>query len=173
MTTSAVVYALFFIHIGVILVVAAYYTLGASLAPRLTDRARTRFASRPWLPVLLGVLVSVPWVALAIVLLNASSGPLRFLGASLAALWVLMGLLGGAGIAQHIGRVEGEAVKWTHAFRGGLLMVLTWALPIVGWLIMLPLSLAAGIGCLLMGLVPVRSSQASIPVVAPSSAITQ
>lgn len=158
MTTSAVVYSFLFIHLGLILVVAAYYTLGASMAPQLTERARLRLARRPWLPVLIGLALSVPWVVIALVLMNLPSGAVKFAGAALLAMWVLGGLLGGASIAQHIGRVDGESFRWSHTFRGGLFVVLTWILPIVGWLVMLPLTLAAGIGCLVLGLFPMRAA---------------
>ena len=156
MTTSAVVYTFLFLHIGVILVVAAYYTFGASLAPRMTERGRIRFARRPWLPILLGAGVSIPWLVLALVALNMPSGAVKFAGAALGSLWILSGLLGGASIAQHIGRVEGQTPSWSQTFRGGLFIVLTWILPIVGWLVMLPLTLAAGVGCLLLGAWPMR-----------------
>ena len=61
MTTHAVVYTWLFVHIGVILVVTSYYTLGAALAPGLTERARKQFARRPWLPIVVGLAISVPW----------------------------------------------------------------------------------------------------------------
>jgi uncharacterized protein (DUF1800 family) len=155
--TSAVVYTYLFIHLGIILVVTAYYAVGAMLAPGMTARARIRFARRPWLPVLVGLACSVPWVLAAILLLNAASAPLRFAGATIGCLWVLAGLLGGAGIAQHVGGPrDADDVTWVHSVRGGLFISLTWILPLVGWLGMLPLTLAAGVGCLLLGVVPMR-----------------
>ncbi|MHC4218560.1 MAG: hypothetical protein ACYSU7_08920 [Planctomycetota bacterium] len=158
MTTSAVVYTFLFIHIGVILVVTAYFTLGAALAPRLTERGRARFARRPWLPTLIGLVVSGPWVFAAIACLNIEIGAVKFGGAVLGCLWILLGLIGGAGIAQHVGRGTGDApVSWIQTVRGGLFITLTWILPLVGWLVVLPLTLAAGVGCLLVGLVPLHA----------------
>ena len=158
-TTSAVVYTFLFLHIGVILVVTAYFTLGAALAPNLTERGRVRFARRPWLPAVIGLFISVPWVFAALVLLNLDPAPLKFGGATLGCLWILLGLIGGAAIAQHVGRGgSADAVSWVQTVRGGLLLSLTWILPLVGWLVMLPLTLATGIGCLVMGLVPLRDT---------------
>ena len=157
MTTSAVVYTFLFVHVGVILVVTAYYTLGAAIAPRITERGRVRFGNRPWLPVLIGLGLSVPWVAAALVLLNLPAGGLKFAGAALGCLWVLLALIGGSGIAQHVGHGSNSGpVTWMQTARGGLLLSLTWILPLVGWLGMLPLTLAAGIGCLVMGAIPIR-----------------
>ena len=162
MTTSAFVTALLLIHVGVILVVTAYYTVGAVLAPGLTERARIRFAGRPWLAVLIGLAISVPWVVAAIALLNAPFAAVKFVGAALGCLWVFLGLMGGAGIAQHVGRAEaGSGPTWTQTVRGGLLISLTWALPLVGWLGMLPLTMAAGIGCFVLGMLPLREAPAA------------
>lgn len=153
MTTHAVVYTWLFIHIGVILVVTSYFTLGAALAPELTNRARRQFAARPWLPIIIGLAISVPWMLTAIVLLQQSPAAAKFVGAVLGCLWILSGLIGGAGIAQHVGGGDNESnrVSWVQTFRGGLLISLTWVLPLVGWLVMLPLTMSAGIGCLVLG----------------------
>jgi hypothetical protein len=165
MTTSATVQAFLFIHLGVVLVATAYYTVGALLAPGLTARSQARFAARPWLPMLVGVAVSVPWVVASLILLNLDAAAFKFVGAAGAVLWVLLGLMGGAGIAQHLGRGQ---EGWLPAFRGGLLLSLTWALPLVGWLVVLPLSMATGLGCLVIGCVPARKPT---PPVAPNFAV--
>ena len=159
MTTSAVVQTFLYMHIGVILVVTAYYAMAAAVAPRLTERGRSRFARRPWLPVLLGLVISLPWVLFAIALLSAAAAPVKFAGAALGCLWILCGLMGGAGIAQHVGRGGADGpCSWVQTVRGGLFISLTWILPLVGWMIMLPMTLAAGTGCLAMGFVPLRGS---------------
>ncbi len=163
MTTSAAVYTFLFIHIGVILVVTAYFTVGAAVAPTLTSRARHRFAQRPWLPAIIGLVISVPWIVAVLVLLNQASGALKFIGAAMGCLWLLAGLFGGAGIAQHIGRGSDDTPEWIQTVRGGLFISLTWILPLVGWLGILPLTLATGIGCLVLGLFPVRAKREVVP----------
>jgi hypothetical protein len=164
MLTTATVYTFLFIHIGVILVVTAYYVFGAAVAPGLTERARVRFARRPWLPMLVGLVLSVPWVVVALVLLNADVGAAKFAGTVLGCLWILCSLLGGAGMAQHVGRGDDHSPAWISSVRGGLFITLTWILPIVGWLGMLPLTLATGLGCLVLGLFPARRT---VPAPAP------
>ncbi len=163
MTTSAAVYTFLFIHIGVILVVTAYFTVGAAVAPTLTRRARHRFAQRPWLPAIIGLVISAPWVAAALVLLNMPSGAFKFAGAVAGCTWVLAGLIGGAGIAQHIGRGRDGTAEWIQTVRGGLFISLTWILPLVGWLGVLPLTLATGVGCLVLGLFPVQTRREPVP----------
>ncbi len=164
MTTHAVVYAWLFIHIGVILVVTSYYTLGAALAPDLTSRARRQFAARPWLPIVIGLVISVPWVLAAIVLLQQAPAGAKFVGAVLGCLWILLGLIGGAGIAQHVGGgdITAGRATWVQTFRGGLFISLTWVLPLVGWLVILPLTMSAGIGCLVLGIFFGRTDKTTV-----------
>jgi len=170
MTTAAAINTWLFIHIGVILVVTAYYSLGAALAPGLTGRARALFARRPWMPVLIGLALSLPWVVASIVLLQQPAGAAKFTGAALGCLWVLSGLIGGAGIAQHIGRTEaGGTALWLQTVRGGLFISLTWILPLVGWLLVLPLTLAAGVGCLVLGMFSGRGGEAGRAMTAMTS----
>ena len=60
-----------------------------------------------------------------------------------------------------------DAVTWQNSVRGGLFISLTWVLPVVGWLGMLPLTLAAGLGCLILGFVPLRPAAAPAPAISP------
>ena len=154
MTTHAIVYTWLFIHIGVILTVASYYTLGAAVTPGLAKRARRQFAKRPWLPIILGLAISVPWILVAILLISQAAAAAKLAGALMGCLWVLSGLIGGAGIAQRVGGVgmDADQVSWVQTFRGGLFITLTWILPLVGWLGMLPLTMSAGVGCLVLAI---------------------
>jgi hypothetical protein len=139
-----------FLFVGLVLVATAYFAVSAAVAPNLAARGRARMATRPWGAVLLGLGVSVPWFVVGLLLLQAPPAGAKLAGALLLMLWVLCGLLGGAGIAQHIGGAS-ESAAWTHTVRGGLLISLTWILPFVGWFIALPLTMAAGVGCVLLG----------------------
>jgi hypothetical protein len=167
MTPTALVWTFFFVHIGVILVATAYYTFSAALAPRVTHRARVRFAQRPWLPILIGLGASLPWVIAGLVLMNAPLAPVKFAGVVVSLLWVLLGLVGGAGLAQHIGAPHAHITNqpaWTDSVRGGLFITLTWILPLVGWFLMLPLTLATGVGCLILAMFPVNPPVQTAPV---------
>jgi hypothetical protein len=169
MTTSATVQMFLFIHLGVILVVTAYYTASAALAPGLAERSRARFALNPWKTMILGLVVSVPWIALSLVMLNGASGGVKFFGSVLMGLWVFVGLIGGAGVAQHVGRSDNTSnTNWSQTARGGLLITLTWVLPLVGWLGVLPLTLATGIGCVTRDLFSSKTKPQPIDSDAPA-----
>ena len=164
MTTHAVVYTFLFVHIGVILAATSYFTLGAALAPALTSRARKQFATKPWYPIVVGFLISVPWMLVGITLFRQGPAVAKFVGAAFGCLWILFGLIGGAGIAQHVGGCENSSnrVSWIQTFRGGLFISLTWVIPLVGWLVMLPLTLSGGIGCLVLGSFFRRSDKTTV-----------
>ncbi len=164
MTTSAAVYTFLFIHIGVILVVTAYFTVGAAVAPTLTSRARHRFAQRPWLPAIIGLVISVPWIAVALVLLNLPSGAFKFAGAAAGCLCTLAAPWGRAATPPHSGGGRPATADWIQTVRGGLFITLTWILPLVGWLGILPLTLATGVGCLVLGLFPVQAQREAVPM---------
>ncbi len=151
MLTTASVYSIALIHIGVILIAAAYYTVGAAMMPNITVRARTRFARRPWLAMLVGVLLSVPWIGVALLLLSFQRPVTGIAAGVLIGLWLLAGMTGGAGLAQHVGS-SGGTTTWATTARGGLMLALTWVLPLVGWLFVLPLTIATGVGCFILGL---------------------
>lgn len=162
MLTNAVVTSILLVHLGVLLVAAAYYTVMAAMLPGITAQGRERFSQRPWLAVVVGVVVSAPWVGASLVLLNLPHPLLKLTGGVFAGLWILCGLAGGASLAQHVGSMSSsERPTWAHTARGGLFLALTWALPIIGWLFVLPMTIATGVGCFLTGLVPAaRSSTA-------------
>ena len=155
--TNAVVVSILLVHVGVLLVAAAYYTVSAAMLPGLTLRARERFAACPWLAVLVGVVLSAPWVTGVLVLLNLPHPALKLAGAVFGGLWLLCGLAGGASLAQHVGAGgRTDAGSWTHTARDGLFLALTWAFPFVGWLFMLPLTIMTGVGCFIVGAFPNR-----------------
>ncbi len=166
MITTAHVYTTLFIHLGVVLVATAYYVVAAAILPHLAARSAERMARRPIPAILLGLGITLPWMGGAIVLMSIG-GPIGLIGVILALAWVFFGLLGGAGIAEHVGRMGGERDGWRSVARGGFFMTLTWALPLLGWFVALPLTLAAGIGCLVFGLRRERMVLAS--AMAPAS----
>ncbi|MDZ4754915.1 MAG: hypothetical protein SGJ11_10525 [Phycisphaerae bacterium] len=158
MITSAVVSAWVWVHVGVLLVVIAYAACGNAMLPNVTERGRDQLALRPVRTMLLGLMVSAPWVFAAIVLMNLPNGGLKLLGIVLGLAWVLIALAGLSAVALHVGDRgsggggaggTGGGARWTHVTRGAGFVALTWMLPVLGWFVALPLTLACGVGCLL------------------------
>ncbi len=150
MLNSAVVSAWLWVHVGILLIAVAYAVCGSALLPRAAERGRERLAQRPLRTLLVGLGLSVPWMLVAILLIASGKGSIvGLVGAGLAIAWVLVALLGLASVALHVGsRGEVGPARWTTTVRGAAIVSLTWMLPIVGWFVALPLSLACGLGCL-------------------------
>lgn len=146
MLTTAHVWTAFLIHIGAILTAVAYFVVAGALLPNATERAAMRLSERPVATALLGVLISAPWVAVSLFLLGRG-GVAASLGALLGMLWLLLGLLGGGAVAYRVGQV---GHGWPRIARGGTIVALTWVLPLVGWFVVLPLTLSTGVACLLL-----------------------
>ncbi|MFO0827158.1 MAG: hypothetical protein U0572_03325 [Phycisphaerales bacterium] len=153
MLNSAVVSAWLWVHVGVLLIVVAYATCGSALLGPVADRGRERLGRAPLRTLLVGLGLSVPWMVAAITLMSLPNGILKLVGASLTVAWVATSLLGMSSLAMHVGaRGDAGAARWTTVARGGALISLTWMLPIVGWFVAMPLSLACGAGCLVLSL---------------------
>ncbi|HMN96681.1 MAG TPA: hypothetical protein PKC43_09575 [Phycisphaerales bacterium] len=149
MITTAHVYATLFIHLGVIAVASAHLVASAALFPNFASAARERVERHLASTIAIGLAISLPWAVLAAVLLSRG-GPIGLLGAILGIAWVLLGLLGCGGLALRAGGARAEtadAPRWWLALRGAVVVTLTWALPLAGWFVLLPLTLAIGIGC--------------------------
>ncbi len=150
MITSAVVSAWLWVHIGVLLIVVGYATCGHAIAPIATERGRVKLAIRPVRTALVGVLISGPWVVASIVLMNLPNGALKFAGVALLVVWLMVCFIGLGSVALHVGdRGTSGGARWTDVSRGAAFLALTWMLPVVGWFVALPLSLACGLGCML------------------------
>jgi hypothetical protein len=160
MITSAVVSAWLWVHVGILLVTVAYATCGSAILPGVAERGRAQLAVRPTRVVLIGLGVSVPWVLASIILLNLPNGAVKLIGAAALVGWAVLSLAGLASVSLLVGdRNAAGGPRWAHVARGAACVSLTWMLPVVGWFVMLPLSLAAGLGCLIAG----RPSAAAVP----------
>lgn len=151
MITSANVWGFVWLHIGVLLTCVAYFTVSAAMMPNLTSRGAAQLAAHPVRTILIGLAISGPWVGVCALLANITRLPaLQFIGVLGLFAWILIGLIGGAAAAWHVGQVGAD---WRRVVRGGCLLVLTWALPFIGWFVMYPLTLSTGIGCFVAGMI--------------------
>lgn len=164
MLNSAVVSAWLWVHIGVLLVLVGYASCGHALFPQLVEGGRARFEARPARTLLVGLAISLPWVGLGIALANAPNGALKFAGVLLGLAWLSLALVGVSSIALRVGaRSETGPVRWTQVARGAGFVGFTWMLPILGWFVVLPLTLACGVGCVLGGTAQARAGGAPPP----------
>lgn len=159
MLTLQQVYAVLFLHLGVILVMTAYFVVARMIFPTIVTRGQQRFARRAWLPAIIGIGLSIPWVVISLILMQQGqvAPPLPVIGILIGSAWLLVGFVGTASLAGYIGRgADDDVSPWKATMRGGAALTLTWALPFIGWFFILPLTLSIGVGCAVLGLFPMR-----------------
>ena len=143
-----------FIILGIQLVFIGYWLAAVALFPRMVERSRGQYQLHFVKITLVGAIVMVPLVAIGLLTLNKAPNPIgKLLGAAAIAIPLLVALLGSAGLSQRIG--EGlpstldEAQPWRRVLRGGVVLVMTFLLPFVGWFLVIPWTLISGLGALL------------------------
>jgi hypothetical protein len=147
----------FLLIAGTYIVINAYWLATQGLFPDFVDRCREAIRRAPYRPFLFGLAVSVPAAIAGIAMFRAPSPILKFAGAALLLLLILFGLMGSAGLAAQVGIGLGAdalagtntTTAWRRVWRGGLVLGLTFILPLIGWLILLPGTLIIGTGAAL------------------------
>ena len=147
--TTADVLLWFFITLGFFLVFLSHWLVGTSLFPDYVTKCAEQYR-RPFVVVLLGLLAMVVPIVIGVLIMNAVPPALKWIGLIIIGAPILAGLLGTAGLALRIG--EGmpapgdEAQPWKRVLRGGTALALTFLLPILGQIVVIPLALASGLG---------------------------
>lgn len=147
--TTANVLVWLFIALGFFLMFVSYWLAAAALFPRHVDRCSAQFA-RPMLVTLLGLLLTVVPIGAGITVMNVAPAALKWIGLLLVAIPLLAGLIGSAGLARRIGvglpTPQDATQPWRAVLRGGIVLSLTFLLPILGQILLIPGVLAAGTG---------------------------
>ena len=140
-----------FLILGTLIVFVSYWLAAAALFPRTVGIAREVYARRPLRATFVGVVVAAPLVLLGLALLGGAPNPaLKMIGVVSLSIPVMLGLLGSAGLGERIGvglPSDVDAVHpWRRVLRGGAVLSLTFLLPVIGWLGVLPWTLLSGVG---------------------------
>lgn len=159
----------FLLILGTYIVFISYWLASQALFPELADRCRERIKATPLKQALIGLAWTIPSAAAGIAFLNIPNPILKFVGATVVLLLILAGLVGSSGLAAQIGyglaNPADQAQPWRRVLRGGMVLGLTFVFPLIGWFLILPLSLVMGIGALFGSLLGRRGRPA--PVLEP------
>ena len=165
------VFKILFIILGTLITTVAYWLLFEALFRRVVERASVVYETSPYKTAILGAVVGVPLFVASLGLLNSAAG-LKLFGAILMSGLLLVGLLGSAGLARLVGArlasATDAAYPWRRVLRGGVVLSITFVLPVVGWFFVLPLTLASGVGAVILSRWGRRAAQLvppSVPVV--------
>ncbi len=140
--------------VSIALAMSAWWLAMRSLAPGFVERARERWR-RPITTVLLGAIVGGAGTIASVLLLSMPYPLAKLLGGAIATGIGALALAGTAGLAALIGRglasPSDEGREWFQCVKGGLVLELTFFLPILGWLVWMPIALFGGVGASLLG----------------------
>ena len=145
----------FLLIAGTYIVINGYWLTTQGLFPAFVDRCREQIRATPFRTLGFGLAAAVPGIVAGIAMLRAASPTLKFAGATVLLLFILFGLMGSAGLAAQAGIGLGfrdESTSWRRVWRGGLVLGLTFILPLIGWLLILPGTLVMGVGAAIRSL---------------------
>jgi hypothetical protein len=155
------------LFVGGYLAFNAYWLAAHALFPDAVLRCRETYGRRPAAATLVGLAVLVPVLVVGVLALKTGHPLLRLLVIGVLAVPALLALLGSAGLAARIGgglpSAADGAEPWRHVLRGGSVLGLALAMPVLGWFVLLPWTIASGLGAALLSRPPaeVRSGPVS------------
>lgn len=142
--------AIFFVVLGVLIAFPSLWLLCSGLFPNFVLRTELAVHKGYWKSFFIGI----PVIALSVILVAAVGKlPATFgqIGGILCFSFLMFfAQTGVAGLATHVGkRLRSPADierPWKATLRGGIVLVLSYLLPLLGWFFILPLSLIIGAG---------------------------
>jgi len=135
---------------GLLTVFVGWWLAVVGLFPRLVERCAHGFGTAPLKCFAVGLACAVPLVfGLALVTKFSTNPAAKLLSIALMILVLLLALAGTAGLALQIGRgmatvADGDEL-WRRVRRGGIVLAITY-----GTIVLLPLTLLAGLGALVL-----------------------
>ena len=152
--TSATVWMIVWILIGISLTLGSALLLIRSLFPELSQRCAAR-CQRPLAPVLTGV-ATVALLIAVVAGLQRIGPPGQVLSILLFAAALCTALLGAGGLLQRLcvrfSQPGEDPTAWHTQRRAATVLVLAWLLPVAGTFLLFPLSLLCGLGCVILSL---------------------
>ena len=150
------IFKILFPVIGTLMSYVCYCLLFEGTFPAAVDRCRQSYQTRPILSIALGAGVGIPGTALGVIFLNLGNPLGQFMGFSTLFLLISLAILGSAGLASLIGHrlnsPQDAHQPWKRVYRGGIVLAITFVFPLVGWFLVLPVTLLSGLGAALISL---------------------
>jgi len=141
--------------LGTYVVFVAYWVGAYALFPTRVERCRAVYGARPVAATLVGLLILLPALVLGIGVSKALPHPLVQTPVSAGLLVLgLVCMVGSAGLVLRIGAGLASPVDaaqpWRRSLRGGLVLGLAFVMPLLGWFVLLPWTLASGMGAFVL-----------------------
>ena len=160
----------FLLIVGMMMVFVSFWLAAEALFPEMVVRARAQY-NRPVRITLIGLALAVPFIVVVTLCFQVKNPAFQLLGVTCIAVPVVLGLLGSSGLSQRVGiglpSLVDKRQPWRRVLRGGIVLVLTFLLPFVGWFFLLPLTLVSGLGAAVLSWSP-RGKAVPPPVGLPA-----
>jgi len=144
------VLSILFFHLGLLLVIPAYWLVMRAIFPRHLETMERNYRTRPFVTFFTGVGVALGLVFVTAMLGAVPAQPIKVIALLFGFGSLGFSLAGAGGLVAHIGgRLRGardEAEPWRATVRGGLAAMLSCMIPVLGWFILLPILLVSGVG---------------------------
>jgi hypothetical protein len=149
------VFTFLFVILGFLIVYVGYWLMAFGLFPQRTRRCAEQLGRAPIKTTLLGAVVSIPLVALGFFISTKSPSTVgKLIGISLVVLTLLVALFGAAGLALRIGEglksVRDEQEPWRRVLRGGIVLGLTFVMPVLGTPVLMAFAFISGFGAIML-----------------------
>lgn len=168
--------AIFFVILGLLLAFPGLWLLCLGLWPR-TANAAADYCSRGLAkPFFAGVPITLAMIFVATLLNNVPGAIGNIAAIGTVCLYLLFSSAGVSGFATAIGRRLASPVDterpWRATLRGGIVLELSYLLPILGWFVILPASIVTGCGASTLALLrrePKTASESTSSTVSTQS----
>jgi hypothetical protein len=144
----------FLIVVGTYLALNAYWLAATALFRPVVERAHRTYGERPVTATLVGLVALLPVAALFLIFAKAAHPGVKLLTGALLMVPLVLALIGSAGLADRIGAGLAAPVDatqpWCRVLRGGAVLGLLFVVPLLGWFAVFPLTLASGLGAVLL-----------------------
>ena len=149
-------FAVFFVILGLLLAFPGLWLLCRGLWPNMVAGAADRCRKGLVKPILIGAPVFAGVIVFAIVVARVPGGVGAIISAAIICAFAMVSNAGVAGFATCIGErlasPADAARPWKSTLRGGIVLELSYLLPVLGWFVILPLSVIIGCGAAALSL---------------------
>jgi hypothetical protein len=136
--------------IGFLLSLQGLWLVSAALWPRRVRLAAGRCEVNAIRSFFVGVVVTTIMVVVTTIAGKAMGAVGQVIAWAIVSLYTVYANVGVAGLATHVGRrlpsPADERMPWRATIRGGVALELMFLIPIVGWVVLLPISIIIGSG---------------------------
>ena len=151
--------------VGTLMSFVCFCLLYEGIFPAAVERCQGAYQSKPIRSIFLGCLVGIPGTIIGVACLNAGNPLGQLIGFSSIFLLFSLAVLGASGLSRLLGirlnSPQDSQQPWKRVYRGSTVLSITFLFPLIGWFLILPLTLLSGLGVALLSLK--RSKQVMMP----------